>query len=71
MNAESTNKKGVYLKKGCYIGARSILMPGITVGECSIIGSGSVVTRDIPPYSIAFGNPAKVIREFSKDDVDL
>lgn len=48
--------------KFCQIGARSIIMPGITIGDHSIIGAGSVVTKDIPPNSIAVGNPAKVIR---------
>ncbi|MBK9586903.1 MAG: acyltransferase [Alphaproteobacteria bacterium] len=48
--------------KFCQIGARSLIMPGITIGDHSIIGAGSVVTKDIPPNSIAVGNPAKVIR---------
>ena len=37
-------------------------MPGVTIGDYSVIGAGSVVTRDIPPYSIAVGSPAKVIK---------
>lgn len=60
---------GVLLKKGCYIGGQSVIMPGVVIGECAIIGAGSVVTRDIPDYSIAAGNPAKVIKTFSKEDV--
>ncbi|PQO32846.1 acyltransferase [Bremerella cremea] len=46
----------------CFIGGRSIVMPGITVGDGSIVGAGSVVTKDVPPGSIVAGNPAKVIR---------
>lgn len=45
----------------CFIGARSIIMPGITVGDGAIVAAGSVVTRDVPPRSIVAGNPAKLI----------
>lgn len=57
------NKKGkVILKKNCRIGANSIIMPGVTIGENSIIGAFSFVTKDIPDNVIAYGIPAKVIR---------
>lgn len=65
------SKLGVSLKKGCYIGAQSIIMPGVTIGECAIIGAGSVVTDDIPEYSMAAGAPAKVMRTFSKDEIEF
>jgi maltose O-acetyltransferase len=45
-----------------WLGARVIVLPGVTIGENSVIGVGSVVTRDIPPNCLAFGVPAKVIR---------
>ena len=54
--------KDIYLKKGCCIGMRSIIMPGVTIGEGAVVGAGSVVTHDIPPYSIATGNPARVVK---------
>ena len=58
--------RGLYLHtrigKFCQIGARSLVMPGITIGDHSVVGAGSVVTKDVPPNSIAVGNPAKVIR---------
>lgn len=47
----------------CFIGCGTIIMPGVTIGDHCIIGSGSVVTRDIPSNSIAAGNPAKVLRQ--------
>lgn len=47
-------------KKGCSIGANSTIVCGVTIGENALIGAGSVVTRDIPPNSIAYGNPAKL-----------
>lgn len=49
--------------KNCFIGARSIIMPGITIGDGAIVGAGAVVTRDVPANTIVAGNPAKIIRE--------
>lgn len=62
-------KRGVTLKKGCYVGAQCCILAGVTIGECAIVGAGSVVTEDIPSYSIAVGVPAKVVRTFSPADV--
>lgn len=59
--------RGLYLDTHigarCFIGARSIILPGIRIGDGSIVGSGSVVTRDVPPASIVAGNPARIIRQ--------
>ncbi len=46
----------------CFIGGRAIVMPGITVGDGSIVAAGAVVTKDVPPRSIVAGNPARVIQ---------
>lgn len=55
------NKKGlVLLKKNCRIGSHSVVMPGITIGENSIVGAFSFVNKDIPPNAVAFGIPAKI-----------
>lgn len=51
----------VTIKNNCFIGVNSLLLKGITIGENSIIGAGSVVTKDIPPNTVAAGNPCKVI----------
>lgn len=55
----------VIIKDKVHIGIGSIIMPGVTIGEGAIIGAGSVVTKDIPPYCVAVGVPAKVIRYFN------
>ena len=47
-----------------WLGARVIVLKGVTIGDGAIVGAGSVVTRDIPPWSIAGGQPAKVIRTY-------
>ena len=57
----------VTLKKNCKIGSHSVIMPGVTIGENSIIGAMSFVNKDIPKNSVAFGVPAKVIRKIKKD----
>jgi acetyltransferase-like isoleucine patch superfamily enzyme len=51
------------IKKGASIGSNATILCGVTVGEGAIIGAGSVVTRDVPPNTIAAGNPARVIRK--------
>ena len=47
----------------CWLGVRTILTPGHHIGKGSIIGAGSVVTKDVEPYSIVGGNPARLIRK--------
>ena len=49
------------IKENCFIGDSTIVLPNVRIGPNSIVGSGSVVTRDIPPETVAAGNPAKVI----------
>lgn len=49
--------------KNCFIGARSVILPGITIGDHSIVGTGSIVTKNVPPHCIVAGNPARIIRE--------
>lgn len=56
-------RKEVVLKKGCCIGMNTIIMPGVTIGEGAMVGAGSVVTKNIPAWTIATGNPAQVIKE--------
>ena len=65
-NALPHIRKPVVLKKGCCIGMGSIIMPGVTIGEGAMIGAGSVVTKDIPAWTIAAGNPAIVIRDIKE-----
>jgi len=54
------------VKKGASIGSGATLLCGITVGEHAIIGAGSVVTKDVPPYGVVVGNPAKVLKLLSQ-----
>ena len=56
----------VYIQDGVWIGANSTITPGVTIGEKSIIGAGSVVISDIPSYTVAVGNPCRPIKKWSK-----
>jgi acetyltransferase-like isoleucine patch superfamily enzyme len=58
--------KPIVLKKGCLIGMESFVMPGVTVGEGAIVGAGSLVTKDIPAWTVAAGRPAKVLKEIPR-----
>lgn len=53
----------VLIKENAWIGANAIVLPRVTVGKNSVVGAGSVVTRDVPANSVAVGNPAKVIKK--------
>lgn len=54
--------KSVCLKRGCWIGANVVILPGVTVGENAVVGAGSIVTKDVPSGFVVAGNPAKVIK---------
>lgn len=58
--------KGPTIKRGARIGVNVTLLPRIVIGEFSLIGGGSVVTKNIPPYSLAYGNPAVVVKRVTK-----
>lgn len=58
----------VRIGRNCWLGAGVIVMPGITIGDNSVIGAGSVVTRDIPANVVAVGNPCRVLRPISEHD---
>jgi acetyltransferase-like isoleucine patch superfamily enzyme len=57
------------IRRGAYLGLRSTILAGVTVGEYAIVGAGSVVTADVAPYTMVAGVPARVVREFDPEDV--
>ena len=58
----------VHIGRNCWLGAGVIVLPGVTIGDNSVIGAGSVVTRDIPADVVAVGNPCRVLRPIGEKD---
>ena len=60
----------VLIEDDVWIGARAIILPGLRIGKGAIVGAGSVVTKDVPPYAICVGNPARVIKSRIDQNMD-
>ncbi len=58
--------KPVVIKKGAWIGANVTILPGVTIGEGAVVGSASVVTKDVEPHTIVVGNPARMIKRIEE-----
>ena len=58
----------IHIGKNVWIGAGAVIMPGITIGDNSVIGAGSIVTKDVPANCVAYGNPCRVVREIGEHD---
>ncbi len=61
----------IHIGKNCWLGAGVIVLPGITIGDNTVIGAGSVVTKDIPANVVAIGNPCRVLREINEHDKEF
>lgn len=61
-----TSKGGVTIGDNVWLGARVVVLPGVSIGDGAVIAAGSIVTKDIPAYSIAAGIPARVIKQFEQ-----
>lgn len=61
----------VRIGKNCWLGAGVIVLPGITIGDNTVVGAGSIVTKDLPPNVVAVGNPCKVLREINEHDKEF
>jgi acetyltransferase-like isoleucine patch superfamily enzyme len=64
---EDWNLVETYVKKGASIGSNATIICGVTIGENALVGAGSVVTKDVPPYTVVAGNPAKLIKTINHD----
>ncbi|MBD1916313.1 MULTISPECIES: acyltransferase [Cyanophyceae] len=59
----TTKSSPITVSNGAWIGTHAIILKGVTIGEGAIVGAGSVVTKDVPPWTIVAGNPARIIQE--------
>ena len=62
--------KPVHIGKNCWLGAGVIVVPGVSIGDDTVIGAGSVVTKDIPSGVVAVGNPCRVIKEVKREETN-
>jgi len=62
-------RKGVVVRRAGRIAAGSVILPGIEVGQEAVVAAGSVVTRDVPPYKLVMGVPARVVRDVPEDQL--
>ena len=58
----------VKIGKNCWLGAGVVVLPGVTIGDNTVVGAGSIVTKDLPSNVVAVGNPCKVVREIGEKD---
>jgi len=71
VSVQGETRKGVTIEDGVWIGTRAVILDGVTVGKNSIIAAGSVVTHDVPPYSIVGGVPAKKIKDRQNNNFEV
>jgi acetyltransferase-like isoleucine patch superfamily enzyme len=62
---QPVTKKLITLEDEVWVGANVVIVAGVTIGKHAVIAAGSVVTKDVPPYSVAAGNPAKIIKKYN------
>lgn len=69
---DKESAKPIVIESNCWLASNVIVLPGVTIHEGSVIGAGSVVTHDIPPHSLACGNPCRVLRNIDeRDEIDM
>lgn len=64
--AGETRVYSTVIEKGAFVGGGSVILPGVRIGEGSVVGAGSVVTKDVAPHTVVAGNPARMLRELDR-----
>lgn len=62
-----TTKDSIVVRRGSWIGAGVVILPGVTIGKNAVVGAGSIVTCDVPDFTVVAGNPARVLRRIGTD----
>ncbi len=65
-NIRVLKTKPIHIKKNAWIGARVNILPGVIIGENAIVGTGSIVTKDVPDNTVVVGNPARIVKTIAK-----
>lgn len=70
-NRDAVTKGGVRIGHDVWVGARAMILSGVTIGNGAVIGAGSIVAKDVPPYAVVVGNPGRLIKyRFSEERID-
>jgi acetyltransferase-like isoleucine patch superfamily enzyme len=64
IDEQSVSTSEIHIESDVWIGSNSIVVAGVRIGTHSVVAGGSVVTKDVPPYSVVAGNPAKILKRF-------
>lgn len=64
IHLQPVSTRPIVIDDECWIGANAVITAGVRIGKHSVVGGGSVVTKDVPPYSVVVGNPARLIRQY-------
>ena len=64
IDAQGVSTKTIIIEDDCWIGANAVILGGVRIGKHAVIGAGSVVGKDIPPYTIAVGNPVRLVKQY-------
>lgn len=67
ISAQKVTTKEIIIEDESWIGANAVITAGVTIGKHAVVAAGSVVTKSVPPYSIAVGNPARIIKQYNFD----
>jgi acetyltransferase-like isoleucine patch superfamily enzyme len=67
ISAQPISKRQITIDDDCWIGANVVITSGVKIGKHCVIAAGSIVTRDVPPFSIAAGNPARIIKQYNPE----
>ena len=62
--------KPIIVEDDCWIGANAVITAGVTIGRHSVVAGGSVVTRDVAPYTVVGGNPARILKQYDAEAGD-
>ncbi len=64
IHRQPVTTRPIVIEEECWIGANAVITAGVTIGKHSVVAGGSVVTKDVPPYSVVGGNPARVLKQY-------
>ena len=65
--SQKTTQSEIIVENDVWLGANCVIVAGVTIGKHSVVAAGSIVTKNVPPFSVVAGNPAKIIKQYNKE----